>query len=1301
MSRVERKHKKTDKRIPRQATRNGHSAHSTSGVENLLSLQENAALEMRPASLFATHKGVLDFLTDFDPIETAAAFGAMLLDPRLQANFVRLEALVHLSIGCCKGTRQPTQGELASCFEELGTGICGRMEDPTEDVFVSLVTTKEGHYRVLEGDWESASFYLQRILNIVETFPNNPPFSDLRRQIFALLRLSDATCERAGLSRNCTGGPLPLKALPPEVCGKFSRQLTSFNDDELTQIEVTPDDLQEFLFSDQMLTYLSDARISNSPLQWHPLVRTDGTTCLLLPTAVSSAIRCAVIAFLQTRGLGNNLRFHLAEEYSSLFQNTRLLGSFSGMPIIFNDEHELPIAETPLIEFDAGRYVQFVWFTDTLTEFFAEGLVGVDQHPAEHSELLAMRIRNAANLARQRVGYRGGITLLVYCGVGRPTLVPLPNEFTSDWQVEFVPAPDLATLSNKRGFDALKLWRILDGTKRLAELGSQIHNPFGLINLVAWVYAHEGHLVPHALIPKDFRYANSGILVEPGYVLELRHQTAIENDSITILSVGGQRETVRRVNDSFFPRECELPVYAVETFSRETGVPFVIVTGQRSWWCHVLPVAGDGSDFERWQMVKTWLPRIAQQIEAIVDQSLPNRILIRISFKSLQKDDKRWFNPKPTREVVEQEASIELDADDATVSIAFGDFFELAQAQSVNVSERVLVASILSGVMRLAKTPCDKRCADELEATIVGSDDARHMHYFTGYSFRGYTSGISEKELVSADDIDVANIQLGLAFRVESRVKGRCSLRTKKTCTEFLNGIVRDLESELCSELRTFNRGHLVEQLIRNHERAAMEKERWTLTAKANIAMRGTRDSVVEVITDHENRFNATLLSSRTLVEIAICECPETGGAHAGRLDLSRFLAITNLIWHLGGWSDAIHYDAMLPKLAITPFGDIREDDEFAANVVRPYGRKGVDNRIRQAIDSYEDNFTLPGMALSNGDEVDRQFEEAWQQEFGFTIRDVRLFMDSIEDVGLNTGQVLFRVRYSNLRTMGTGEDLTPARVDKIIDCFALRPRDAWRNVPDGFEVEDLQPWRYGRHLSAIRRPLIQLSQGTDPEFVVAPGLVRESVIYVLRGHYDTTYSSRFSKGNKCRFGEPMNNWYVRYTKERGTKFANLAAETIKKCGWKVYDKREVGMKELLSAGTDPEFGKLDQYGDVDVIAWHEQAKRLLLIECKHLSFRKTAGEIAEQLSDYKGKMRGKKPDELLKHLNRLKVIRARKVSVLKKLRLSGDYSIEGWTLFKYAVPMLFSWAPLKSVMQIAIFDEIDQMLGVEGSVKG
>ena len=102
----------------------------------------------------------------------------------------------------------------------------------------------------------------------------------------------------------------------------------------------------------------------------------------------------------------------------------------------------------------------------------------------------------------------------------------------------------------------------------------------------------------------------------------------------------------------------------------------------------------------------------------------------------------------------------------------------------------------------------------------------------------------------------------------------------------------------------------------------------------------------------------------------------------------------------------------------------------------------------------------------------------------------------------------------------------------------------------------------------------------------------------------------------------------------------------------------------------------------------------MLVIECKHLHFHKTLGEIAEQLSDYRGRtgQKGRK-DDLRKHLDRIEVIMARKSLLCKKIGIDEDVEIEGWIIFKYPVPMIYAWKEFEDRMKVATYDDISNIL--------
>jgi hypothetical protein len=84
-------------------------------------------------------------------------------------------------------------------------------------------------------------------------------------------------------------------------------------------------------------------------------------------------------------------------------------------------------------------------------------------------------------------------------------------------------------------------------------------------------------------------------------------------------------------------------------------------------------------------------------------------------------------------------------------------------------------------------------------------------------------------------------------------------------------------------------------------------------------------------------------------------------------------------------------------------------------------------------------------------------------------------------------------------------------------------------------------------------------------------------------------------------------------------------------------------------------------------------------------------GEVAEQLSDFRGVVRpdGKR-DLLRKHLDRLAVLDVNKDRISARLGLTSKSDIQGYVVFRNAVPMQFAWEKMKEKIKLLLFDELD-----------
>lgn len=122
------------------------------------------------------------------------------------------------------------------------------MEDPAEDVFITLVNTPKGNFRVFEGIREGTGFCLQRILNVVEGMPNTGIFSELRISIESLLKLSDAVAARAAIIENSLGQENPVDDLPKNIASRLARlrDHVRFSEDDLAQLEISKASLSPF-----------------------------------------------------------------------------------------------------------------------------------------------------------------------------------------------------------------------------------------------------------------------------------------------------------------------------------------------------------------------------------------------------------------------------------------------------------------------------------------------------------------------------------------------------------------------------------------------------------------------------------------------------------------------------------------------------------------------------------------------------------------------------------------------------------------------------------------------------------------------------------------------------------------------------------------------------------------------------------------------------------------------------------------------------------------------------------------------
>lgn len=1218
-------------------------------------------------------------LEQFHPIRAASLIAGLMGVPGLQSSGYRIETLLHLSLAFCQGNAKPRGQNLARWYREIGQGICGMQEDPAEDVFVSNILSSRGNFRVLEGLWEGGTFYLQRIVNILESLPTGARYSNIKESTLSLLRLSEELCRRFGLSRYDLGNENPAQSLSKEIQkqSKELQGLVRFSRAEIISIGIDIASLQEFLFIPADRQKIIKGSTLDSVIVRRPLCFHNDFVYVINPTAISATLRYFVIEKLFLAGLRSNFLAALADEFSAALSDIPLLGGARGAPLRFQRLSAGWVAEI-LAEIDAGRFLHVLVFQEELDGFETTGLGGMAPENAPLDLLIEERVLSAQKYVEDRPGHVDGHTVLVACGVGRGLRYNVPH-CPRNWSITPFSVHDFATLGWYSKFKPLSLWRLKEAESVVQKDGVKLLNINGPLNLIAWQRRLDGHLVPHGQLPDGFGAGASMILVEQNAIRELRSSVLKEHDPHVDLFPDGSTIYLRRLADSIFDEDKGRPLFVGLNFVG-AGLP-LLYRGRKCKWWSTFEISGKTPDllrYERWKLCSTWIPRIAQAFESTDYKRLPSEIWIHFSFELPQSVRRKLVGFMGSEEI---RASVTKHASGHRLNVATDDRFENGFLNPKNVAERVLVETCVAGVLEICGIS-EIGLVDSLMKQIVTSDLARQSHAFEARAFRDFVSDKIPRNPILLDDVDVANLKFGMGWRVRSRQAGS-DINGRSDCITYLSSLVIELENDLCSFVGGFNRKEFLFRILQNYESAFLDRNTWRRTAAAILALHDDKAATVAKMVEHEAKLNMIFQTCRVLLEMSNCETQEAGGRTPGILDISKLMAMVAQVTALGGWSDAIRWDAMEPRLRITPLGDVHANHEYYETIVEPFGLERGRVLVEQSSSSYDSFFEGERIVETLSGRIEDEFLAAWNSEFGAELDRFREFVDECENIFIKWEKPFDIMKQSEFfSVIAESSTLDVNSIRTITQALLYAPRAAWKAIPEGLVDADRQPWRYRRRLSVLRKPIVQVTEGDDPELLIAPSLVRDALAYSVANYH----SADFADGQIV--SSEMRRWVGRARASR-EKFNREVADALLGSGWAA--ECDLQLTKLLGIGSDPVLGDIKRFGDIDVLAWDKSSSRVMVLECKDVQYKKTPGEIAEQLSKFRGIVGGDgKPDLLKRHLDRLELCTQKRELVAKYTGVQYPV-IEGYLMFRNPVPMVYAEASISKKMNLRLYSNISK----------
>lgn len=1163
-------------------------------------------------------KKISKFLKKYDRKSTISQLAGLLTDPKLQANSLRIETLIHLAVLHCDGKRKPGVAEIKNWINrQLGKTYIAHNEDPAEDVFVTNIQTHEGNRLIYEGLWELSDYYLQIAWDTIclENAPQN--CQELIKNSLSLLNISNAVAGRLNQSRWVVEPSTPknnIRLAPSTRIGLRANAII-FTREDIAKLKLNRKDLEPFIFKDEDKKLLTEESVGNSSLEKKPIVDCNGELILALPNAVSVAIRMNILQAMKSTKYLNAYEFVVGSYQADQIYRDGLVefNSKQFVSIPEPDDKHLPL-HTWLIEYDKNHYLHLVLLHDQLEDLEIEGLASATKYTDSFLKKIESYVFKVAKACLEKQNYMSGRTVFITGGLGRGFNIGF-NNWPSNWGFSMIKMPDFLMLSSELDRPLYRYMKFLNQKEWAESKGLTIRAMNGDYNIYCYWQRNN-----HQIVPKELAAEESSMLsIGNDYLLPIRKEIRKITDKHKVeKTTGVYTSVIRHGVDAYFKSTKNRSIY-VSTDDVRFGMLSGAVETQRGASWLVLLGRKDNPEvqsilFELWSGLIELFDKLVIEFEKIHEIDSLSPIEIRLDFSSLIASDE----PVDIEQCSDiEKINIEDTNNDSLAAITFpSNFLDYFQVEE-NTGEKLLLKTISEALIGLYKRKGVEisASADDLVDLIIKSSGARLIHLFRTYYAVDYI--LSQKikpNFLSVEDYNFNKLKLGLKH---DKTKAHAPIRTKQECNEFLHAAVDEIYFEIKKSLKTLNRASTLNKLIGMHEAIIFDRFHWKRTAKALLSLYESDDSVHDVAQEREQDRSTISLSIRTIIEISLCECPEVGGMGISSLESDRLLALATLLVETAMDSDAIHGDMAKPIINFFPNGEHEVDREYMNTIIKPFASTLMKENFISAASNYSKyyNDKPTGDRTKISDVYSTDFIESFNAEFGLSLDEAFDGFAECMEIAVDKNNRIVEISLKELKNrLIYKRKLSSKSTESFINAFGLYHRASWESPPSGYDFKDIAPWRFRRPLSFTAKPILILGVDDDDLVIYGIGTLQQSFSYVIGRSENGKLPQEFFSSIE------MKKYIGKVNSIRGHEFGFSVAEELSNSGWKT--RNEVQMTEL---------GAPSELGDIDVLAWNSSGK-VFIIECKRLQLSKTVVEVSEICKRFKGDAN----DELDKHIKRV-----------------------------------------------------------------
>ena len=1198
----------------------------------------------------------------FDLIDLAAGVGSLSLLRDNSRQFARLQVAAEVvsAFGGSRSTRM-SQSKWNGFLNKgpLANPQLVLQEDPFEELFIEEVHFTAGPYLITSGHASGAIYVLNHLLKAIflsDPFPSREYQRRASQAARAILTISDEIFLAAGYQRQTAPIDRPRQPVVFPQEGRFERlkQAVTFNAEEMAAIldPVPVNALEPFLRVQREHEALND------PLhgRWltKPILHIDDQYVVLLPGGLATALRHYLICAAIDLGVQDELAIRFRDAvFDSMTRDLELLRlnrlaldpptpTRSDVSSRYFELDSDKVLHVQLSTDHLGDYSNTDPFGDWPSDRFAEDtrdhLRAVDEH-----------------LFRRVPAPNDVLHLVVNLGVGRGRFVgwegPVPPVEAPNLLLK---SDDLHTIVINETPDQLAVWYFAKAVDDFHESVRVVST--GMLDEYALYKKYNKTFYMSDEARPTMAHVETGWGIDP---VISAHET-LDIHSVPYFELGNIVQVWLAHGDQsvpiYFPRMDEdrvvllveaLPiniwVIAPRTLERDIRHPYVELVDAIAYWV--------------WQLAKD----LEAPLSPLFDEDTP--LVIEIDLV----DPAAWIDiHAPRGALVEPRLTIE---ENRQLKLKLDPSLVPTLSRPDNQGERLIVKELMRGLVNdLVGADLSPDQLNQIVDDVAPLGMKKKISMVTS----SITPELAPGRLPDPRHVHEAAMGQTLDFLGRELRKGGYEVGPipDDRRTHVLNAAVEIYFDRLTRIVQSLNPTSLLEWLVAQNEALIRQDAQRRLNLPTSIACFGNEPAIVDRLRKEIPESTNSQVSNRFLIELVAAHPPH-GLRPMSLAVYDEMLALASEISSRGWMSDLVNYELSDHEVSILGSGRLGVSREGRFETGRASFLVIFAEAERGRAESMFSSFFESSSGSSQGPTP--EIEDAVRDEFGFSLSAIVSGLLALLETADQRGSLEIRSYTDVQQTIANELSISHTETDAFIETFSLRARDDFLNPPPPFARSDVYPWRYGRDLSYVRRPLIIRTKQDGAQEV----LFGFRHLYLAVRQFVTV---TIMEGRLTPQSATMRSLRSKVLHQAGEEFNDRVADSVETHGHETRRRvRKMGTKRLIDDGRD--------LGDIDVLTAITELRQIWVIDTKHLAAARTPAEMKNEIAALFS-TEGNHSSAAEKHLRRATWVQTHLSDVLSFLGIAAS---EDWTVEPSIVVDIETMSPFvrQSPIKVHTFREL------------